>query len=186
MLIERQMTMAVRGPIPTGHVVNQPLHASTHVSHSGPTALLRGSDMKKVFIVAMIVVAVIAASIAISYKREVVVPVEADLAKYPELFPFQVGRSGFRGIKFDIDTNDYSFAFPVSFGDAKSYFSAVDAAATSAGWNLTDAGSTQRVYLRRKERSIGPLVGEQVTLHYDSQEHEVILLRQDVAEAPEP
>lgn len=148
--------------------------------------MLRGSDMKKIFIGAMIVVAVIAAYITISYKREVIVPVETDLAKYPELLPFQEGRSGFRGIKFDIDTNDYSFAFPVSFGDAKSFFSAVDAAATSAGWNLTDAGSTQRVYLRRKERSTGPLVGEQVTLRYDPQEREVTLLRQDVAEAPKP
>lgn len=148
--------------------------------------MLRGSDMKKVFIVAMIVVALIAAYIAIFYEREVVVPVEADLAKYPELLPFQVGRSGFRGIKFDFDTNDYSFAFPVSFGDAKSFFSAVDDAAMSTGWDLTDAGSTRRVYLRRKERSIGPLVGEQVTLRYDSQEREVTLLRQDVAEAPEP
>lgn len=132
----------------------------------------------------MILVAVVAAYITIAYKREVVVPVEADLAKYPELSPFQVGRSGFRGIKFDMDTNDYSFAFPVSFGDAKSFFGAVDAAAAFAGWNLTEAGSAQRVYLRRKERPIGPLVGDQVTLRYDPQEREVTLLRQDVAEAP--
>lgn len=140
--------------------------------------------MKKIIIGAMIFVAVVAACITLAYKREVVVPVEVDLAKYPELSPFQVGRSGFRGIKFDMDTNDYSFAFPVSFGNAKSFFAAVDAAATSAGWNLTHSSSTQRVYLRRKERPIGPLLGEQVRLRYDPQEREVTLLRQDVVEAP--
>lgn len=59
-------------------------------------------------------------------------------------------------------------------------------AMTCAGWNLTSVGPTQRVYLRRKERPIGPHVSEQVTLRYDPQDREVTLLRQDVAEALKP
>lgn len=132
----------------------------------------------------MVLVALAAAFIAFTYQREVSVPAEADLAKYPELLPFQAGRSGFRGIEFDIDTNDYSFAYPVSFDDAESFFAEVDTAATAAGWTLIEAKPTQRIYLRKKERPIALLVGEKVTVHFNPQEREVVLLRQDVAEIP--
>lgn len=137
--------------------------------------------MKKIIFGTVVMMAIFIGYVGFSYQQEVVVPAEADLAKYPELLPFQTGRSGFRGIKFDVDTNEYSFAFPVSFDDAESFFTAVETAVTGSGWSSTKVSSTEREYSRRKALPIGPLVGEQVTLRYDPQRREVTLLRQDVA-----
>lgn len=136
----------------------------------------------RVAIVVLTMMAALIGFVVLSYQREVVVPTEADLIKYPDLLPFQAGRSGFRGIKFDMDTNEYSFAFPVSFDGAESFFDVVDAEARRDGWTTTEISNAERVYSRKKAQPMGPLVGERVTLRYDLQGREVTLLRQDVAQ----
>lgn len=115
------------------------------------------------------------------YQKEVTIPEEASLSNYPELLPFQVGRSGFRGIKFDVDTNEYSFAFPVKFKDAESFFVSVEDLAKEEGWSSVQLSLVERMYLRRKAVPIGPLDSEEVLLKFDPQKREVVLVRRDVA-----
>ena len=106
-------------------------------------------------------------------------PIEAELTKYPEMSVFLAGRTGFRGIRFNLDTNYYSFAFSTNFGTAETYFAAVDTDATRAGWRLVSAELRGRVYTRKKDAPIGVLQLEQITLLYDPEKKEVTLIRED-------
>jgi len=119
------------------------------------------------------------------YSSENVKPVETDLAKYSEMSPFLAGRTGFRGIRFNLDTNYYSFAFPTELGTADVYFGAVDSAATKAGWSLVGSAPSSRVYTRKKPVAVGPVQSDKVTLSYDAEKKEVTVVREDVSKSKE-
>ena len=136
--------------------------------------------MKRSILIFSLVVVVLVALGSFFYSLENVKPVEAELAKYPEMSPFLVGRTGFRGIRFNLDSNYYSFAFPINFDTAEIYFGAVDASATKEGWRLVGSEPQGRVYTRKKDIPVGATQFEKVTLRYDSEKKEVTIIREDV------
>jgi hypothetical protein len=115
------------------------------------------------------------------YRSETAIPDESDLARYPEMSAFLAGRTGFRGIRFDVDTNYYSFAFPTTLPSAESYFQAIHSVAAKAGWHLANAEPKRRVYARRKSPPIESFESEKVTLIYDSEKLEVTVIREDTS-----
>ena len=137
--------------------------------------------MKRAILILVLVVAVLFVVGSLFYSSENVKPVEAELSKYPEMSPFLAGRKGFRGIRFNLDTNYYSFAFPTHFDTAETYFGTVDAAATRAGWRLVGREPRSRVYTRKKNAPVGALQFEKVTLLYDSEKQAVTFTREDAS-----
>jgi hypothetical protein len=135
--------------------------------------------MKRIILVFALVAAVLSAFGYFLYSAENVEPTEDELAKYPALSPFLVGRTGFRGIRFNLDNNYYSFAFTTSFSKTESYFAEVDSAASREQWRLVTTEPYTRVYVRKAEVPIGALQWEKVTLTYDSERQEVTLVRED-------
>lgn len=85
-----------------------------------------------------VIIGVVVFTRLISY-LENPVPEEAELARYAEFDPFLVGRTGFRGIRHDLDTGLYSFAFPVTYSDAETYFAEVAQGAVALGWKLVES-----------------------------------------------
>lgn len=135
--------------------------------------------MKRLSIILALVVVTLLAVGSFFYSSENVKPVETEFAKYPEISPFLAGRTGFRGIRFNLDTNYYSFAFPTHFASAATYFEAVDAAATKAGWHLASSTQQSRVYTSKKDVPVGSLQFVKVTVIYDSKKNEVTVVREN-------
>ncbi len=107
-----------------------------------------------------------------------VVPRESQIVNAPEIQPFLAGREGFRGIYWNLDTNEISFAFPTTLSTAKLYFEDVHSIAQANGWQLTHSSSLTRIYQRSEEQSYGTskmTVIWQVNLSYDPKKSEVIL-----------
>lgn len=134
--------------------------------------------MKRIILVLALVAAMLSTFGYFLYRTENVEPTENDLAKYPALSPFLVGRTGFRGIRFNIDNNYYSFAFTTSFDEAETYFAEVDLAATREQWRLVMTEPYARAYMRKAEVPVGALQWEKVTLTYDLEKQEVTLIRE--------
>lgn len=134
--------------------------------------------MKRAAKILTLVLVALFAVVGLLYNSENVKPMERDLAKYPEISPFLAGRTGFRGIRFNLDTNYYSFAFPSSFGTAAIYFGVVDLAATKEGWILASSEPRSRVYTRKKSDPVES-AQEKVTLTYDTEKKEVTVIRED-------
>jgi hypothetical protein len=143
--------------------------------------LIRGFDMgaKRSAIIASIVLAcVVAAALVVMYQSEDRMPVEAELAKYPQFAPFLVGRTNFRGIRFNVDTNLYSFAFTTSIESPDAFFSEVTKALSGTDWKVTPSDGVKRVYVRRLPRSGDSREAERVTLTFNPTNREVTLLRE--------
>jgi hypothetical protein len=152
------------------------------VSPSAQTALPQTTEiaMKKLLFAFVLAVALLAGVGGYLYHSEDATPRESDLAKYPEIAVFLAGRTGFRGIRFNLDTNYYSFAFPTTLSSDETYFNAIHAPALSKGWQLTATEPRRRVYRRTDTRSIGWTHGEEITLIYDAAKPEVtVVWRQD-------
>jgi len=135
--------------------------------------------MKRVTIILAFVVLALVAVGAFFYRSENVKPTEAELVRYPEMSPFLAGRTGFRGIRFNLDTNYYSFAFPTNFGNAENYFEAVTGNAKGFGWQLVMSEPLRQVYSRKKDAPPGMQQFERVTLIFDPERKEVTLVRED-------
>jgi hypothetical protein len=106
------------------------------------------------------------------------VPNESDLTKQPELAPFLVGRQGFRGIEFNLDTNRYSFAYPTSIPKSEALFAQVRSSAESQGWKLVAATEQQQSYVRQSTAYPAANELDKVTVSYDSTKQEVTVLRE--------
>lgn len=113
------------------------------------------------------------------YRQENVIPQESDLKRYPELLPFQPGRAGFQGVRFNIDTNEYSFAFPVRYRCADMFFTKVDQAASDAGWSSKTVNNLEKLYWKTEDPKDAPSAAGRVHLRYDQRTHEVTLTRTD-------
>jgi len=111
------------------------------------------------------------------------VPRESDLTKQPELAPFLVGRQGFRGIEFNLDTNRYSFAYPTSVPKSEVLFAQVRSAAESQGWKLAAATEREQSYVRKSTAYPAASDLDRVTISYNAAKREVTVLRER-AEAP--
>lgn len=134
--------------------------------------------MKRATLIFVLSVATLVTVVSYFYSTENVIPIEAELSKYPEISVFMAGRTGFRGIRFNLDTNYYSFAFSTSFVTAETYFAAVEPDATKEGWRLVSSELGERVYTRKMNIPIGALQLEQITLLYESEKNEVTLIRE--------
>jgi hypothetical protein len=106
------------------------------------------------------------------------VPRESDLEKQPELAPFLVGRQGFRGIEFNLDTNYYSFAYPTSVLKSGALFAQVRSAAESQGWKLVTATDQQQSYAKKSGAYPAANELDKVTISYDVTKHEVTVVRE--------
>ena len=135
--------------------------------------------MKRIFLIIALLASALFTLGYFFYSSENVKPTESDLAKYPELSPFLAGRTGFRGINFNLDSNYYSFAFPTHFDKEEVYFGAVDLPATKEGWRLVNSEPRTRVYTREVKAPTAPVQLEKVTLFYDLGKQEVTLIRED-------
>ena len=82
----------------------------------------------------------------------IIVPQESHIVKSSEIQPFLAGRTGFRGIHWDLDTSEISFAFPTSLTSAESYFNTIHLAAQSNGWRLWEIYPLKRIYKRTEKR----------------------------------
>lgn len=134
--------------------------------------------MKRALIILVVIAGLVAVG-AILYSTENVKPTESELSKYPELSPFLAGRTGFRGVRFNLDTNFYSFSFPTSLHTAEGYFEAIEADVKNAGWQLVSSEKQRQVYSRKKDGSAEMQQFEKVTLVYNSEKKEVTLTRED-------
>ena len=114
-------------------------------------------------------------SLVVLRSIEHVIPVEADLKKYPELIPFLAGRSGFRGIRFTPDSNEFEVAFPTALKSPDSFFQTVEAQAIAAGWKLSSRSAIRHVYQRRSERSRSTSTIDEIALSYSLPSSEVTL-----------
>lgn len=132
--------------------------------------------------VAAVVVVGIAAFLLTTW-LDTTVPRESDLAKQPELAPFLVGREGFRGIEFNLDTNYYSFAYPTSVQKSDVLFAQVRSAAESQGWKLVSATDAQQSYIRKSTAYPAATELDKVTISYDATKREVTVVRER-AKAP--
>ncbi len=137
--------------------------------------------MKVVIYIFSIVLILFVISVGLIYKSESFIPTESELSKYPELIPFLAGRTGFRGIRFDLDTNYYSFSFPTSLGSAERYYLAVESEkdVIKAGWSLAESNGLSHMYVRKKSLPVGSLQLEKVTLFYNSKTNVVTLVREE-------
>lgn len=121
------------------------------------------------------------AAVVFMYRSEDRVPVESELAKYPEFGPFLVGKTSFRGIRFNVDTNLYSFAFTTAVDSADLFFAEVTKALAGSDWKLTGSDITRRVYEKRSARSTNLNQVERVTLTFNPTNKEVTFVREDTA-----
>jgi hypothetical protein len=135
--------------------------------------------MKKIILILSLVVISLYATSSYFYNKENITPAESDLSKYPEISSFLIGRTDFRGIRFNLDTNYYSFAFHTSLPTSESYFSAVDTIVKKDDWLLISSEQNIRVYRRKKHASVDVQQFDKVTLSYDSDNKEVTIIRED-------
>jgi hypothetical protein len=108
--------------------------------------------VKVISVILVFSIVAVAGLMTVCKFTENIVPEESELAKYPKFNPFLIGRNGFRGINHNLDTNYYSFAYPVTFETAGDYFSAVDRQARQENWEIVLTENDKRVY-RRKSNS---------------------------------
>jgi len=80
------------------------------------------------------------------FPEKIIVPCESHIINVPEIQLFIVGRTGFRGIRWNLDNNYIIFAFPTTFKTAESYFAAIHESAKSEGWKLTNSSIYQHIY----------------------------------------
>jgi hypothetical protein len=136
-------------------------------------------SVSKTLTIAVAVVLVIGAVLlSLTSWFDTTVPREADLAKQPELAPFLIGRKGFRGIEFNIDTSHYSFAYPTSVPKSDALFEQVRAGAEKEGWSLISGNGTQQSYVRKSGAHSAPGEFDKVTISYDAGKHEVTVVRE--------
>ncbi len=117
----------------------------------------------------------LAGLVTVLHFTENTIPKESNLAKYPKLNPFLIGRTGFRGINHNLDNNAYSFAFPVTFKTAENYFSEVDRQAEQESWETILMETDKRVYRRKSNSYPAATHFDKVSLIYDSKIPEVVL-----------
>jgi len=126
----------------------------------------------------LIVVALIAGFTKFCYHLENIVPEESGLVRHPELQPFLVGRIGFRGIRYNFDSNFYSFAFPTSLS-GEAYFDAIHKGASREGWELVNLETFKRVYRRRSNAYPAARHYNKVTLAYNPEKSEVTFIEEE-------
>jgi len=134
---------------------------------------------KYLAIIAGIVFAcIVGGVVAFMYQSEDRVPVEAELAKYPEFSPFLIGKTSFRGIRFNVDTNLYSFAFTTAVDSPDIFFAEVAKALNGSNWKVAASEGTTRVYVRQSPQSLSQGEIERVTLMFNPANREVTFVRE--------
>ncbi len=109
---------------------------------------------------------------------ELTVPKESELSRYPDFQVFLIGRQDFRGIRHMLDSGLYSFSFHTSYQTPEAFFSAVEAAASSAGWARVSAEPLSRQFERKSHSYPAAQHMDRVTLMYDSKTLEVVFVSQ--------
>jgi len=131
-------------------------------------------------LIVILLVSLIACSTLIGFLlsrfSDTVLPQEADLARYQELQIFLAGRTTFRGLFHDLDTNFYSFAFKTSLGLPKQFFDKVVVAAKHAGWRLQDCLEKSCSFRKKSDAYPAATHDDLVTLTLDSETNEIIFL----------
>ena len=140
--------------------------------------------MAKTILITLTVIVILSVGVALCfYSAENVVPEESELVKYPEIQPFLAGRTGFRGIRHNLDTGFYSFAFPTSHNTSESFFEVVHLAAVKEGWELIGSDRLKRIYRRPSNDYPAAIHLDRVTLFYKSENSEVVFeLERDYSE----
>lgn len=136
------------------------------------------SVSRTLIIAAAVVLVIGAVLLSLTSWLDTTVPRESDLAKQPELAPFLIGRKGFRGIEFNIDTSHYSFAYPTSVLKSDALFEQVRASAEKEGWSLISGNAAQQTYIRKSGAHSAAGEFDKVTISYDAGKHEVTVVRE--------
>jgi len=141
--------------------------------------------MRKIAIVGFLILLVVGFGsmlLAVWLNSEIVIPRESQVVNVLEIQPFLAGRAGFRGIYWNLDTNEISFAFPTTLNTAEHYFEVIHPVAQANGWQLIHSSSLMRIYQRSEEKMYGTLrITEawQINLSYDPIWSEVTLNLED-------
>lgn len=136
---------------------------------------------RSVLIAGVLLVCAIGAALFFMYRSEDRVPNESELVKYPEFKPFLVGKTSFRGIRFNVDTNLYSFAFTTTAESADTFFAEVTKALTGTDWRLAASDTVKRIYMRQSPPSAKLGQMERVTLTFNPENKEVTFVRENVS-----
>lgn len=107
---------------------------------------------------------------------ETSIPQEAELDRYPEFKPFLAGRTGFEGIKHEIDVGTYVFSFPTSYKTSEGYFASVHPAAMKEGWKLETSETLKREYVRPSNDYPAATHDNRVTLTYNPDKASVLFI----------
>jgi hypothetical protein len=133
---------------------------------------------KKALIAGAVLLLLIVTGLAVMYRSEDRVPAESELSRYPQFAPFLIGKTSFRGIQFNVDTNFYSFAFTTAANSAESFFDEVSKALNGSEWKNTESGDLRRVYVRAATPAAGANAVERVTLSFNPANREVTFVRE--------
>lgn len=109
---------------------------------------------------------------------DIVIPHELQVVNVPEIQPFLAGRTGFRGIYWNIDSNEISFAFLTTLNTAEHYFEAIHPVVQANDWQLIHSSSLKRIYQLSEKKPYGisgMMVVWQISLSYDPSLSEVTL-----------
>lgn len=106
---------------------------------------------------------------------ENVTPREEELETYTWMKPFLAGRNSFRGIRHDLDTGHYSFAFGTMYKDPSRFFEQVDSNVAGEGWELIQGEQAKRVYQRPGTAPWDDFV-QRVTLGYETETSEILFV----------
>lgn len=82
---------------------------------------------------------------------EIAIPKEEELERYPWIKTFTSGYTNFKGIKHNLDTGEYSFAFKNGYNNSETFFSITDSLALKEGWEVIECQSTYRKYKRKSD-----------------------------------
>jgi len=142
---------------------------------------MRATRIKAILVALLVIIAAGTTVAVFLYRAEDLVPSESDLAKYPEFAPFLAGKTSFRGIRFNVDTNLYSFAFGTNASSADAFFSTVTKALSDSEWKLVESNATYRTYVRPLPRSPEHRRLERVRLTFSPATREVTFVRDEIA-----
>jgi hypothetical protein len=137
--------------------------------------------MRKNLLIGLIlsVVVIVSAGVGYFFAQEMTVPDESELSTYSYMQPFLAGRTDFRGVRHNLDTGYYAFAFHTSHATAEEFFAVVHRQATAEQWQRVSAESTRQVY-RRLSRAPWDDFYDQISLSYDAATGEVTFEAQPV------
>ncbi|MDL2315113.1 hypothetical protein LJC16_02525 [Bacteroidales bacterium OttesenSCG-928-C19] len=80
--------------------------------------------------------------------KDVIVPKETELERYPWMKVFTSEYTDFKGIGHNLDTGEYSFSFENGYDDLDTYFKITDSLALENGWEITNFKEDRRTYRR--------------------------------------